>query len=96
MSKFVASVIAGLIATVLGGLILHHLTNSQGQQTVPHVAAPIPDPPDIDFTAPLPPKEARWFATYAEAEHTCGKGKFSRSPDYYGPNAGRYFCLNSN
>lgn len=96
MTKFVASVIAGLIATVLGGLILHHLTNSQGQKAVPHVAAPTPDPPDIDFTAPSPPKDARWFATYAEAERTCGSGNFWRSPDH-GPNAGRYFChRNSN
>jgi hypothetical protein len=48
MAKFVASVIAGLIATVLGGLILHQLTSQQGQQRAPHVTAP----PDIDFSAP--------------------------------------------
>ena len=33
MSKFVASVIAGLVATVVGGLILSYLTNLQNPAT---------------------------------------------------------------
>jgi hypothetical protein len=58
MVKFVASVVAGMIATVLGGLILNHLTNLQGQQ--PHVTAPIPAPAvrDVDFSDLVPNRGA--------------------------------------
>jgi hypothetical protein len=38
MVKFVASVVAGIIATVSGGLILNYVTNSQ--QVAPPVTAP--------------------------------------------------------
>jgi hypothetical protein len=56
MVKFVASVIAGVIATVLGGLILNHLTNSQ----------PGPSP-----TA-TPQQPFITYSTRAEAASACG------------------------
>jgi hypothetical protein len=91
MTKFVASVIAGIVATVLGGLILNQLTSPQDQQRAPHVTAPVSEPPDIDFTAPAPPKDAKWFSTYADAERACGKGKVWQLDNP--TNAWRYFCL---
>jgi hypothetical protein len=42
------------MATVLGGLILNHLTSLQVQQAVPPVAAPTREPPAIDFSDLIP------------------------------------------
>jgi hypothetical protein len=92
MDKFVASVVAGVIATVLGGLILNHLNNPQGQKTVPHVTAPLPegfvrDQPEPP--APAAPQRPAWFTTYAEAEYVCGKDRVLQM--YTAPND-RYVC----
>jgi hypothetical protein len=42
------------MATVLGGLILNHLTSLQVQQAVPSVATPTREPPAVDFSDLIP------------------------------------------
>jgi hypothetical protein len=58
MVKFVASVVAGIIATVLGGLILNYVNNSQ--QVAPPATAPS-SAPAVDFSDLIPkqPHSAR-------------------------------------
>lgn len=58
MKKFVASVIAGLVATVLGGVILHYVTQLLGTPSA---------------SRPEGFQGMTRFATQAEAERVCGK-----------------------
>ena len=95
MSKFVASVIAGVIATVLGGLVLNYLSSPGGQQTPSPIAAPSPKAPVDDWVVPPEPHNLliQGHLTRREAAQNCEKGALGRIDKFeHGPSAGRYFC----
>ena len=89
MIKFVASVIAGAVATVLGGLVLNYLTNPQAQQVTPHTEIPRTSSARIGIP------DVPWqvvFPTYEEARRACGSGGkvwlIDDEPNF----TGRYLC----
>ena len=87
MAKFIASVTAGMIATVLGGLVLNYLANPKVQQVVPHSEIPRTSSARIG----RPPWQVV-FPTYEEAKRACASGEkvwlIDDEPNF----AGRYLC----
>lgn len=84
MTKFVASIIAGLIATVAGGLILDRLINQKNQEGMSQTTTPVPGPGG-----------AYYFPTRADAERACGSNNVFESIDGKNtwPFPGPYMCF---
>lgn len=80
MNKWVASLMAGLIATVAGGLILHQLTSQPAK----------PDPPRY---LRIGNQGERYYAIPSEAERDCGEKYFETERLTVTGGDGRYICF---
>jgi hypothetical protein len=93
MTKFVLAVLAGIVATVVGGLTLNYISSLQqtpSPVTVPTSATPV-DLPDLTPPQPYNPYKDGYLSR-GEAEQNCDKRAFIYKFEH-GPYAGRYFCF---